>query len=203
VDIIEYLDKSFGGEPLLPRYEADRFAEVEALTLRAKVLHRSIRFVSFRWGLGWLGKLNTKEEAQLRGMVQDGGDGEKLVEFYEGYDNGTIPDEVYLSHLNSLAEGFAELELKLSDSRKFLTGDTVTVADALWAMKVLRLDECGYPFIERYPLLWTWFEAVQSRPSFQDSVMGHHHFRHRLFKTKASIESVLGIGLKKAVWEAA
>jgi hypothetical protein len=65
--------------------------------------------------IGWLGKLNTKEEAQLRGMVQDGGDGEKLVEFYEGYDNGTIPDEVYSSHLNSLAEGFAELELKLSD----------------------------------------------------------------------------------------
>ncbi|MFT7244472.1 MAG: glutathione S-transferase [Candidatus Azotimanducaceae bacterium] len=199
VDIIEYLDEAFGGDLLVPRQDAARYAEVEMLTSLAEVLHRSIRFVTFRWGLGSLGKLNAKEEAQLRGLVQQGGDGEKLVEFYEGYDSGTITDAVYFAHLGELADGFTEIESRLADGRLFLSGDTVTVADALWAMKVMRLDECGYPFTELYPQVSEWFQRVSQRASFRTGVMGHHHIWHRVFKTKAAVESALGIGLKKVV----
>lgn len=203
VDIIEYLDEAFGGDPLVPRQDAERYAEVEMLTSRAEALHRSIRFVTFRWGLGSLGKLNAKAEAQLRGLVQQGGDGEKLVEFYEGYDSDTIADAVYFAHLGKLADGFTEIESRLADGRLFLSGDTVSVADALWAMKVMRLDECGYPFAELYPWVSKWFQRISQRASFRAGVMGHHHIWHRVFKIKAAVESALGIGLKKVVLEAA
>ena len=63
LDIISYLDDAFGGARLIPDNETK--TEVLALTQEAKVLHRSIRFVTFHWGLGRLAMLNTKEQNNL------------------------------------------------------------------------------------------------------------------------------------------
>jgi hypothetical protein len=77
------------------------------------------------------------------------------------------------------------------------------VADGLWVMKVMRLDECGYPFAELYPWVGEWFQRVSQKELFRAGVMGHHHTWHRGFKIKVAFESVLGLGLKKVVLEAA
>jgi len=199
MDIIAYIDKTFGGEPLIPTADADRLKEIHKLTDLGKSLHRSIRFVTFRWGLGRLGKLNSEEEAQLKALVRKGNDGEKLVEFYERYDQNEIEDSIYQGHLDALAEGFALLEAKLEDGRNFITGNTLTMADVIWAMKILRLDECGYPFKKHYPAVYNWFGRIRDRPAFKTGVMAKHQGMNLAFRVKARAENLLGIGLEKAV----
>ncbi|MFK8047050.1 MAG: glutathione S-transferase family protein [Halioglobus sp.] len=199
MEIIEYLDDAFGGEPLVPKHDPELLADAQALTQLGKNLHRSIRFVTFRWGLRGLGRLNSKEEKQLKAMLEGGEDGEKLASFYGGFDSKTIPDEVYIGHLEGLNKAFQEHEQRLGDGRPFLTGETLTMADVIWAMKTLRLIECGYPFAQCFPNYSAWFERVSSRPSFREGVMGKHQLMSKAFRAKATLENVLGIGLKREV----
>lgn len=199
MDIVEYLDENFGGEPLVPRHDARLLAEVEALTDQGKALHRSIRFVTYRWGLRGLARLNRREEAQLREILRERKDGENLVEFYEGYDRRSIPDSVYREHLDRLIAAYRDNETRLGDGRAFLTGDTLTMADVIWAMKTQRLAECGFPFARSFPRVQDWFDRVASRPSFREGVMGRYRLMSTAFRFKAAAEQLIGIGLRREV----
>ena len=199
MEIIEYLDEAFGGAPLVPRQDPVAMAEAEQLTKLGEELHRSIRFVTFRWGLRGLARLSDKEEANLRLLLDGAADAEQLVSFYDGYDHQTIPDSVYHDHLAKLNQAFAAHEQQLQDGRQFLTGDAITMADIIWAMKTLRLLECDYPFDDCFPACAVWFRRVSERPAFVEGVMGKHRMMNRAFKIKARLEGLLGIGLKKEV----
>ncbi len=199
MDIVEYLDKAFGGKPLVPKHNRELTADTRALTDLGENLHRSIRFVTFRWGLRGLARLSSKEEQQLRDLLENNTDVEQLVSFYEGYDAKSIPDAVYEEHLDKLNAAFGSLDKRLQDGRHFLTGDDLTMADIIWAMKTLRLTECGYPFDQCFPAYAAWFKRVSGRPSFQDGVMGKHKLMNKVFRGKAMVENLLGIGLKKEV----
>ena len=199
MDIVEYLDETFGGEPLIPKHKPEQLADAVALTQQGKALHRSIRFVSFRWGLRGLGRLNNQEENQLRKLLRDGQDGEDLIRFYEDYNHKTITDDVYTEHLIKLNESFKQHEQRLQDGRAFLTGESLSMADVIWAMKTLRLIECGYPFVQCFPAYFEWYQRVSSRPSFQQGVMGKHRFMNKAFRFKAGVEHLMGIGLKREV----
>ncbi len=199
MDIIAYLDEVFGGTPLLPKHDAELMADAQALTDLGKELHRSIRFVTFRWGLRGLARLSNKEENQLKALLRNGQDGEKLISFYEGYNSQSIPDTVYVDHLEKLNSAFKDLEQRLQDGRAFLTGDDLTMADIIWAMKTLRLIECSYPFDELFPAYTAWFKRISERPSFREGVMGKHKIMSKTFRVKAHVENLLGIGLKQEV----
>ncbi|MDH3642730.1 MAG: glutathione S-transferase family protein [Gammaproteobacteria bacterium] len=198
LDIIEYLDEAFGGTPLIPKAPELRTATMERVE-QAKELHRSIRFVTFHWGLGRLAMLNSKERSQLATLAQQGSDGESLVTFYEGYSNGTIPDSIYRDHLAKLYAAFCELNTELKDGRQFLMSDELSIADAFWSMKILRLLECGYPVQTHHPEVFAWYQRIYQRPSFQNEVMGKNRLTNRVFRSKASIENLFGKGLKQAV----
>ena len=202
MDIIVYLDEAFGGEPLVPRAPELREAAMNRVE-QAKELHRSIRFVTFYWGLGRLAMLNEKERRQLATLAREGDDGERLVEFYDGYSTRTIPESVYREHLRRLHAAFCELDAELADGRRCLISDEVSIADAFWSMKILRLLECGYPVEAHHPELYEWYQRISSRPSFQNEVMGKNRFANGVFRAKARIETLLGKGLKRAVDELA
>ena len=199
MDIIEYLDQTFGGNPLVPRHDPDLLADAQALTELGKQLHRSIRFVTFRWGLRGLARLSAKEEQQLQELLKNGTDGEQLASFYKGYSAKAIADTVYEEHLEKLNDAFCSHEKRLQDGRKFLTGNELTMADIIWAMKTLRLLECDYPFEQCFPAYSAWFQRISQRPSFREGVMGKHKLMSAAFRTKASVERLLGIGLRREV----
>lgn len=198
MDIIEYLDSTFGGEPLVPK-EGALLEQARDLTSRGKDLHRAIRFVTFRWGLKGLGKLSDAEEKQLIALVSKGDDDESLAGFYKSFNSNTIEQDVYFDYLKSLVKGFDDLEVRLGDGRMFLAGNALTIADVIWAMKVLRLDECGYPFKERHPAVFEWYRRIYIRPSFQAGVMAKHRAMNRMFRVKSRLENLFGIGLKSSV----
>ncbi|MEQ8660038.1 MAG: glutathione S-transferase family protein [Gammaproteobacteria bacterium] len=197
MDIVAYLDEIVPAPALMPQDPA-RAALVHELVDRGKALHVAVRYVSFHWGLGRLGKLNAATEARLRELERDGSP-EQLVAFYSGFNHDSIDAAEYLRHLRALEDGYAAQEARLrSDGRPYLTGDTFTMADILWCMKVMRILECGYPFAARYPALAAWFERVRARPAFHDGVMRHHRGMHLVFRVKAAIERLLGRGIRRA-----
>mgnify|MGYP001824064955 FL=1 len=199
MEIIEYLDKAFGGAPLVPKQDPAVMEEAAALTRLGEELHRSIRFVTFRWGLRGLARLSKNDEKKLRDLLKNGNDAEQLVNFYEGYDNQSIPEAIYEEHLEKLNKAFRDHEQRLSDGRQFLTGDDITMADVIWAMKTLRLSECDYPFEQCFPRYFEWFQRISQRPSFKEGVMGKHRLMSSTFRAKAKLEHLLGIGLKREV----
>lgn len=198
MDIIEYLDQAFGGPLLVPQDPAVKAATMKRVE-QAKVLHLSIRYVTFHWGLGRLAMLGTRERQQLKTLAGQGNDGENLVAFYDAYSSRRIPQAVFDDHLVRLFRAFEEVDDVLSDGRRFLMSDDLTIADPFWAMKVLRLIECGYPIEAHHPRLYEWYQRIYQRPSFQNEVMGKNHFAHRAFCLKAGIENLFGAGLKQAV----
>lgn len=199
MDIIEYLDNTFGGTPLVPKANAEQEEDARELTEFGRSLHRSIRFTTFRWGLKGLARLNDKQEQNLLALLKSGSDKEQLQSFYQGFDSQTIPDSVYDEHLQKLNSAFKQMEQRLSDGRQFLTGDSLTMADIMWAMKTLRLIECGYPFARCFPRYYKWYSGIAARPSWQQGVMLKHGGVSNLFKAKAAIENILGFGLRKKV----
>lgn len=197
MDIVRYIDDLMPGEKLLPEHQARREL-ADDLVAQAKALHRSVRFVSFRWGLRSLGKLSAREEAQLIKLENENSP-EKMVEFYTGFDSDRIPQEVYLDHLRRLETGYLRLEKLLnSDARPFLTGASLTPADIIWSLKVLRIGECGYPFAAHFPALQEWFLRISKRDSFREGVMGKNRMLSGAMRAKGRLENALGFGLKQA-----
>jgi glutathione S-transferase len=194
MDIVEHLDDVFPGPRLLPSQPSAR-EDALALVEQAKELHRSVRYVSFHWGLGRLGRIGAAKRELLRRLERPNSP-ERLLEFYGRFDEGAIDLETNRAHLAALEKGFGELEARLaSDGRAFLLGSDLTVADIPWSIKVLRLTECGYPFGRNFPALWAWFGRISARPGFRRGVMAHHGFLSQAFRAKAAVENWLGVGL--------
>lgn len=202
MDIIQYLDEAFGGTPLIPQTPELREATM-ARVEEAKVLHLSLRYVTFRWGLGRLAMLNAKEHKQLAQLAKQGEDGENLVHFYDVYSNRKIPEATFYDHLNTLYRAFCDVDKMLSDGRQFLMSDQLSIADAFWAMKILRVLQCGYPVKQYHPNLHAWYLRIYQRPAFQNEVMSNNRFGDRFFRVKSTLENLLGIGLKQALTKVA
>lgn len=196
MDIVRYVDETWPHNPLVPS-EPARAALTEELVALGIRLHVSVRYVSFHWGLGRIGKIGREHEQTIERLERDGSP-EQLAAFYARFNRDAIDEGTFLGHLQDLERGWAEQEARLADGRPFLTGDTFTKADIIWAIKVLRIFECGYPFARNFPHLDAWFGRIRRREGFRAGVMNHHRLMSHAFRVKAAVERLLGGGIARA-----
>ncbi len=198
MDIIAYLDQTWPKNPLRPTDEgAARLCD--ELVQQGKELHLSIRHITFHWSLGAIGKINAATQATLNRLQADGSP-DQLAEFYAKFSQDDIDKNEFIRHLHLLESGFAAQEARLhEDGRQFLTGNTFSTADIIWAIKMLRLSECGYPLAENFPLLSAWYNRIQHRPAFRQGVVGRYRFFHHAIRFKAGIENLFGKGIRSSM----
>ncbi|MCP5202114.1 MAG: glutathione S-transferase family protein [Gammaproteobacteria bacterium] len=196
MDIIAYLDEAFPEQPLRPR-EPAAAALCDELVQLGKDLHVSVRHVTFHWSLGGLARTDTETEARVA-RLERGDSPEGLAEFYRRFNGNAIELATFHQHLHELEDGYAQQETRLADGRPFLTGPDFSIADIIWAIKVLRLTECAYPFARNFPHLAAWYRRVAARPGFRQGVLGRYKFVHHVFRVKGMLMNLFGRGVVNA-----
>lgn len=197
MDIVAYIDKTWPHNPLYPSDPAAADLCHE-LVEQGKALHVSVRYVTFHWSLGKIGKTDPATEALITRLQRDGSP-ERLAEFYAQFNKDQIDEATYAQHLHALEQGYEIQERRLeSDGRPYLTGDQFTMADIIWALKVMRLIECGYPLQRNFPLLAQWYARVSRREGFREGVFRKNRFFHYAFRAKAAVENLFGGGIRSA-----
>ena len=87
------------------------------------------------------------------------------IDFANGFDIDRINAAVKRTD-----EGFGLLDDRLSDGRKFLSGDTFSLSDIAWIPNVHRVQLMNWPF-KNGSLLRNWFERVSSRTSYARALL--------------------------------
>ena len=196
VDIMRYVDETFPGPALQPDGEPGE--PCRRLVARASALQPSVRHVTYRWSLGGLAKLSEAKQAELQRL--DAPDSpEQLAEFYRRFSNGEISEDTFAEHLSALARGFAEIEQELADGRSWLCGEAFSMADVIWAVKVVRLDEAGYPFSTAAPRVQAWFDRVRARRGFAEAIGRDRGFASKALRVRGRVQNLLGRGLARLV----
>jgi glutathione S-transferase len=197
MDIVAYIDATWAHNPLFPR-EPAAAQLCQALIEQGKALHVSIRYVSFHWSLGRIGKTDAATLERIE-KLQRTGSPEQLAEFYAKFNSDQIDESTFLAHLHALENAYSEQEQRLrEDGRPYLTGGQFSMADIIWAIKVMRLTECGYPFQRNYPALAAWYARIAQRDGFRDGVLRKNWLFHYAFRLKAAAENLFGGGIRNA-----
>jgi glutathione S-transferase len=197
MEIVEYLDKTWPDSPLIPT-EPDRKQLCDDLVALGKQLHVSVRYTSFHWGLGSLAKMDAKTQAKVKKLENEDSP-EHLYEFHSRFSQNKIEDQTFIEHLRALERGYSDQEARLkADNRLYLTGNTFSIADIIWSIKVQRLVECGYPFKKNYPHLSDWYKRVTQREGFKTGVAKNNRGMHYLFRFKAFLTNTFGNSIHDA-----
>jgi glutathione S-transferase len=194
VDIMDYVDRELPGPELVPGGE--RGEDCRALVKRAAELQTSVRHVTYRWSLGGLAKLSPRKQAELQ-RIDSPDSPDRLADFYRRFSNGEISEEAFAEHVANLTEGFREVEARLADGRSWLCGETFSMADIIWVVKVQRIDEAGYPFATSFPRIKAWFDRARARPGFQEAIARDLGAASRFMRVRGAVQNLLGRGLRR------
>jgi len=199
VDIMNYVNGTLPGPLLVPEGQAGQLCS--SLVKRASELQTSVRYVTYRWSLGGLAKLNPEKQEELRRL--DAPDSpEQLAEFYRRFSNDEISEATYADHVARLEDGFGEVEeLLKEDSRSWLSGDDFSMADIIWSVKMLRISDAGYPFEIKFPRLKNWFDRVRERPTFEEAIGRDMRVAGPASRAKAAVQNFFGRGLRRLASE--
>ena len=196
MDIIRYLDDTWPGNRLIP-LEGEARQSCGHFVQLASQLHRSVRYISFKWSFGVLAKLNERQLENLRAL-ETSQSPEQLVAFYDDFSHDKISREVYQHHVQLLESGFAELESILrSDGRAWICGNEFSMADIVWTIKILRVRDCGYRFQESYPLLTDWFQRATQRRGFIEGVWRDARMASVVFRARGQLANLFNRGIRQ------
>jgi glutathione S-transferase len=196
MDIIRYLDEIWPQNRLIP-LDPEAKNICEHYIKLANELHRSIRYLSFKWSFGRLAKLNPQQLQKLQ-QLETNGSPEQLTAFYNDFSSDNITPEVYQHHLQELEKGFSELEAILkSDGRSWICGEEFSMADIVWTIKMLRVTDCAYPFERHFTTLCDWYARATQRQGFVEGVWRDTKIGSFIFRSKGRLTNLLGRGIRE------
>jgi glutathione S-transferase len=163
VDILAYLDQTFGGGSLRPAKLEDQIALVLD---RADKSQSGLKYCTFEFFFKNLPRQSEAVYQQLVTALKS----EWLRNFHAearvGFSRERLDEMVGKVHKDILW-----LEDILKDGREWLAGDQFTIADIAWMPNVHRYDILRWP-LQHYPLVTKWFKAASARPSYKEGLEG-------------------------------
>jgi glutathione S-transferase len=176
VDIIDYLDNTFGEAHLRPAHLDNAIAESLQHADKAQL---ALKYCTFEFFFQH-GPRASEETFQkiIAGLHSEFLQG-FWREYRDGFSRERIHEMVGLAH-----EDFLGVEAILNDGRKWMAGDQFSLADIAWMPNFHRFDLLRWP-LEIYPNLKRWFEIASARPSYAKALDG--------WEPKALMDKVLPI----------
>ena len=163
VDIIAYLDETFGDGSLRPA----RLEEETALALEhADKSQLALKYCTFEFLFRHGPPVSDETFDRLMNGLQD----EWLKEFHREYRAGFSRERIH-DMVGRVHDDFLGREAVLEDGREWMAGDQFTLADIAWMPNFHRFDVLRWP-LDRYPNLTRWFELASARPSYKEALEG-------------------------------
>ncbi len=163
VDIIAYLDETFGDGSLRP---AEFETEIVTALEHADKSQTALKYCTFEF----LFRGGPQASEEVFQKLINGLHSEWLKDFHREYRAGFSREHIHdmvgrahddLQHRNDV----------LADGRKWMAGDQFTLADIAWMPNFHRYDVLRWP-LERYPHLSEWFELASARKSYKEALEG-------------------------------
>jgi glutathione S-transferase len=163
VDIIDYLDGTFGDGHLRPEHLDDSIA---ASLEHADNSQLALKYCTFEFFFQHGPRASDKIIQQIIAGLHS----EVLRNFWQEYRDGFSRERIH-EMVGFAHDDFLGLEDILGDGRKWMAGDQFSLADIAWMPSFHRFDLLRWP-LETYPNLMRWFEIASARASYDKALDG-------------------------------
>ena len=163
VDIIDYLDDTFGGGKLRPAHLEDAIAESLGHADKSQL---ALKYCTFEF-IFQHGPRASEETFQ---KIVNGLHSQFLKDFWHEYRLGFSRERIH-DMVGRVHNDFLRREEVLSDGRQWMAGDEFSLADIAWMPNFHRFDLLRWP-LELYPNLMRWFDIASQRPSYSKALDG-------------------------------
>ena len=163
VDIIAYLDETFGDGSLRP---AGFETEIVAALKHADKSQTALKYCTFEF----LFRGGPQASEEVFQKLINGLHSEWLRDFHREYRAGFSRERIH----DMVGRAHKDLQQRndvLADGRKWMAGDQFTLADIAWMPNFHRYDVLRWP-LERYPHLSDWFKLASARKSYKEALEG-------------------------------
>ena len=162
-DIIDYLDAAYP-EPGLRAAENDEM--MEWLHLAAAIHVPAVKPYVYATKIAAKIQKTAEEQAKYDALQQN----DELKQFHAKHAGGQDFSTSDLDKAKAiLGACFTKLDVTL-EGRRWIMGETYSLADISWIPLHFVLVGCGYPF-ENYPNITRWAAEFQAKPSFQEGIL--------------------------------
>ena len=163
IDIIAYLDETFGDGSLRPPELEDAIA---AALEQADKAQLGLKYCTFEF----IFRGGPQADEDTFSRLINGLHSEWLRNFHHEYRAGFSRERVH-EMVGLVHEDLIRLEAVLADGRQWMAGDQFTLADIAWMPNLHRYDILRWP-LERYPNVRKWFERASERDSYRKALEG-------------------------------
>jgi glutathione S-transferase len=162
VDIIAYLDETFGDGLLRPPENENDIAVALEQADQSQV---GIKYCTFEFIFS--GGPRADEETFQK--LVNGLHSEWLQNFHREYRAGFSRERIH-EMVGVVHEDILQREAALADGRKWMAGDSFTLADIAWMPNVHRYEIMRWP-LERYPNVYKWLQIASARDSYKNALL--------------------------------
>lgn len=170
-DIIQYLENKFPQPTLISENQQSSMS----VALRNEDdLHIDIRNVAYKYMFGGLGAKKPENLKRFEGYKTDVDEitlkhKQEEVDFYKNFKKNGITDEAIKKSLINFEKHYKIFDQKLQN-QKFLLGDHLSVLDIAWFIYTYRLTISEFPFKQKYPNVYKWYNLLYARNEFYKEV---------------------------------
>lgn len=170
-DIIQYLENKFPQPTLISE---DQQSSMSDALRNEDDLHIDIRNIAYKYMFGGLGAKKPENLKRFEGYKTDADEitlkhKQEEVDFYKNFKKNGITDEAIKKSLINFEKHYKIFDQQLQN-QKFLLGDHLSALDIAWFIYTYRLTISEFPFKQKYPNVYKWYNLLYANNEFYKEV---------------------------------